>query len=259
MLKAIALGLVQGLTEFIPVSSSGHLILVGHVLNFPESSLAFDVALHIGTLVALLAVFSREFIKLARSIFDKTTKTKLAWLVVIATIPGALIGALLEGKVETVFRSTRLVAIDLIAMAVVMLIADRIASHRRKLETMGKGDALALGLAQGLAVIPGISRSGITITAGVLQGFDYVSATRFSFLMSAPIIAGAIVKVLLGGGVAAEISGHFGLFAAGIAASLLSGLWAIKFMLRYLENHGLKAFAYYRIALGLLVIISSLR
>lgn len=260
IIQAIILGLTQGLTEFIPVSSSGHLILVGHWLHFSGSGLAFDTALDIGTLAALLLFFRHDFVDLFIAIFKKSPKTKLAWLLILATIPGVLLGLALESKVKTVFRTDTRVAINLIVVAVIMLIADRVDRYKDQvlntprlgLKEMTAGRSLGIGLAQAIAVIPGVSRSGITISVAMFEGFDRVSATRFSFLLSAPIIAGATLKEVAGS--AGQLGSQLGLVVAGVLAAAISGYWAIKFMLKYLEKHGLSAFAYYRIVAGLIIL-----
>jgi undecaprenyl-diphosphatase len=255
LLQALILGIVQGLTEFIPVSSSGHLILVEKWLGFAHSGLTFDVALHIGTLGALLLFFRKDFLELGMALFKPSEKTKLARLLILATIPAVVVGSLLQSKAEAAFRSEQLVAINLIVVAFVMLAADRWGSRKHDLGKVTAGRALSVGFAQALAVVPGVSRSGITISAGLLQGFDRTAATRFSFLLSAPIIAGAILKVLAGGHVVQDVAANAGVFIVGVLASLISGYLAIKFLLSYLKDHGLGAFALYRIVLGVLILM----
>ncbi len=254
IIQAIILGITQGLTEFIPVSSSGHLILVGHLIGFKDSSLVFDAATNIGTLTALLIFFRRDFIEMVQSLFKNNEKTRLAWLLVIATIPAVIAGVLLQSKVETVFRSDHLVAVNLLVVGVLLIMADHFSKPRRELKDMKPKHAFSIGLSQALAIIPGVSRSGITITTGLFEGFDRVSATRFSFLLSAPIIAGATAKVLIGDTAMSQMSANLGIFVVAILASLVSGYWAIRFMLDYLQKHGLKWFGYYRITVGLLVL-----
>lgn len=256
LIQAIILGIVQGLTEFIPVSSSGHLILMDKWLGFSGAGLTFDVALHIGTFAALLLFFGKDFLALAKSIFIKDKNTKLAWLLVLGTIPAVVVGVLLQDLVETVFRSTNLVAFNLIWVGVLMLAVDRVAKRNQEISSLTPTKSLGIGAAQALALVPGVSRSGITITAGLLQGLDRVSATRFSFLLSAPAIAGATLKVIISDG--GQIASEPALFAAGIIASAVSGYLAIKFLISYLGKHGLGVFAYYRISLGTLILAMSL-
>lgn len=257
IIQAIILGLVQGLTEFIPVSSSGHLIIFHHLLKVGETGLGFDVALHFGTLIALLIFFWRDLWELFLAVFKKSEKTRLAWLLVAATIPAAIAGFLLEKKAESTFRSLRIVGITMLIFGIIMLIADKLYSRHKKhtdLDRISKTQALGMGLAQAIAVIPGVSRSGSTITTGLLLGLDRVSATRFSFLLGIPITAGAILKVFTENGAIHQVQNESTVFVIGVVAALLSGLFAIRFMLAYLSKHSLSVFAYYRIALGLVLL-----
>lgn len=258
IIQAIILGLIQGLTEFIPVSSSGHLVIAHHVLGVADSGLAFDVALHAGTLAALVGYFWKDLIVYAKSIFKKDNNTRLAYLLVLATIPAAVAGYLLEDKAQSQFRSVRLVAAAMLVFGLVMLLADRYYKsykQHNKLQDISTKQALVMGLAQAVAIIPGVSRSGSTITAGLFGGLDRVAATRFSFLLGIPITAGAILKVFSEGGVLQAAVEQQSVFLIGIVTALLSGLFAIKFMLGYLSKHGLGVFAYYRIGLGALILL----
>ncbi len=267
IIQAIILGIVQGLTEFIPVSSSGHLILVHQWLNINQSSQAgflFDMALNIGTLTALIIYFRMEILALIKAIFDKKAKEfKLAWLLVLATIPAAIAGFLLKSTAETAFRSSALVATSLIIVGAIMLLGEWYAK-RIKNKIMLNGvttkQSLAIGFSQALAVIPGVSRSGATITTGLFTGMDRVAATRFSFLLGIPIMFGAIMDTLLTKSALGSISDQKIIFIVGIITAFISGLFAIGFLLKYLARHTLSAFAYYRIVLGLsILIIISLR
>lgn len=255
--QAIILGLIQGLTEFIPISSSGHLVLAHHALGVFDHGLAFDVALHFGTLVALLIYFWRDLWRLALAVVHRRQESRLAWLLILATIPAAIIGYLLESTAEAHFRSIRLVATTTLIFGIIMLLTEsyyrRLSKHTR-LEQVGGSQALVMGLAQAVAVMPGVSRSGSTITAGMLAGLDRVAATRFSFLMGIPIIAGAALKVLTEGTTLAAIGSQRTVFAVGGITALISGWLAIRFMLSYLSRHGLYIFAYYRIGLGLMLL-----
>lgn len=256
LIKAIILGLVQGLTEFIPVSSSGHLILVGHAINFSYSGLAFDTALDIGTLAALLIFFWKDFWTLARDVVLGGKDRKLALYIIAATIPAVVIGVLIQSAAETIFRSNALVALNLIWVGLLMWWLDKGPQKVHDLEHIRLPQAVTVGFAQALALIPGTSRSGITITIGRALQFDRVTATRFSFLMSAPIIAGATLKVLAGSTALHQMAIAPSLYLAGIVAAFISGYWAIAFMIRYLSKHGLALFAYYRIAIGLLILLT---
>jgi undecaprenyl-diphosphatase len=260
ILEAIILGLVQGLTEFIPVSSSGHLVFLHDAFGITENGLMFDVALHIGTLGALVIYFYKDILLLIKGILGKYEHTKLAWLIAFATIPAVVSGILLQDKAESAFRSVRLVAINLILVAFIMLAAEWFAKRyqrKTKLEKTTPVQALAVGMAQAVAIIPGVSRSGSTITTGLFMGLDRVAATRFSFLLGIPITFGAVIKVLTEDGASRMVSDDFGLFAVGILAALLSGLFAIRFLLKYLAKHTLAVFAYYRIGLGIIVLLIS--
>ena len=258
IIQAIILGLIQGLTEFIPVSSSGHLVLAHHLLGIAEHGLAYDVALHFGTLVALVAYFWKDLLGYARSLIKKDDNTRLAYLLIAATVPAAVIGYLLESKAESQFRSVRLVGLTMLIFGGVMLLAEyyyRRQAKRTKLDDIQTPQALAMGFAQAIAILPGVSRSGSTITAGLFMGLDRIAATRFSFLLGIPITAGAVLKVFTEGGVLQSARDQQTVFVIGVVTALLSGLFAIRFMLSYLGKHGLQVFAYYRIALGMLILI----
>jgi undecaprenyl-diphosphatase len=257
--EALLLGIIQGLTEFIPVSSSGHLVLMQEALNVSHAGLSFDVMLHIGTLVALLIYFHKDIFQLAAGLIGKNSHTKLARLIVLATLPAVIAGMLVADYAETTFRSVYLVSFNLIFVGVLMILAERIAQRRKQslgLENIEKRQAMYIGLAQAAALVPGVSRSGATITAGIFNGLDRVAATRFSFLLAIPAIAGATLKVLIDG-TAQQSDIGLGVIAAGIIASFASGLFAIHFLIRFLSKHSLRVFAYYRIALGLVVVAVS--
>jgi undecaprenyl-diphosphatase len=258
LFQAFVLGIVQGLTEFLPVSSSGHLFLVRYLLEWPEPGLAFDVALHVGTLIAVLWYFQREWIALAAAAMRlvrqrgaRTAEERRVIFLVLATIPAALGGALLADYAETVFRHPRITAIALIALGLLLWIVDRVAPRIRSLDTMTWREAVMIGVAQVVALVPGVSRSGATMTAGRALGFDRQSAAVFSFLMSMPIIAAALVK---------EAPHAFGSgeplapILVGIVSSLISGWIAIAVLLRFLSTRSYGVFAVYRVALGLFVL-----
>lgn len=260
LLDALILGIVQGLTEFIPVSSSGHLVLLHDWLGVEQSGLAFDVALHAGTLLALLIFFRKDIMQLVVAVFKGGPMRRLAGILAVATVPAVIAGFLLEDMAETTFRSTRLVAINLIIVALLMLAAERYYQKhqsRTELEKVSPRQGLAVGVAQALAIVPGTSRSGITITTGLFAGLDRVAATRFSFLLGIPIMFGAILKIFVLDGGADQVVDQPAIFTVGILAAFLSGLFAIAFMMKYLAKHSLDVFAYYRIGLGLLVLIIS--
>lgn len=254
--EAIIYGIVQGLTEFIPVSSSGHLVLAHSWLG-GDDSLLFDVALHAGTLLALLIYFNKDILVLTKAFFVQSSQTKLARLLGLATIPAVISGVLLESYAESIFRSPKLVATNLIVVALIMLAVERYYEKQKthtKIESISTKQAVVAGLAQALAIVPGVSRSGSTITAGMMAGLDRVAAARFSFLLGVPIIFGALLKTLLSDNGLTEFSSQTGLFVVGIVTSFVFGLLAIKFLLGFLSNHGLAFFAYYRITLGIFVL-----
>ncbi len=194
-LQAIFLGIVQGLTEFLPISSSGHLALLEHYFNVQEAGLAFDVLLHVGTLVALIAYFWHDWLDMFKAVLKPERynrfERRLFWYLVVATIPGAVAGFLLEKKAETVFRAPMRIAILLGVMGIILYLADRLARHQRRLPGITLTDAILIGLSQALAIMPGVSRSGSTMTMALFLGFTRETAARFSFLMSTPIIFGA--------------------------------------------------------------------
>lgn len=251
---AIILGLIQGATEFIPVSSSGHLILAGQLMHFSYSGLAFDTALDVGTLVALYLFFAGDFIEVIKDVIKGGPKRRLGWLLAAATVPGVVVGILIQHAAETTFRSPQLVAFNLIWVGVLMWLVDAKSKDDKGIFDIRLPQALTVGIAQALALVPGVSRSGITITAGRALGLDRVSATRFSFLLSVPIITGATLKVLVSGDSVQQMTTMPELYAAGILAAFVSGYLAIKFLISYLSKHGLGLFAGYRIAVGLIIL-----
>lgn len=258
IIQAIIFGIIQGLTEFIPVSSSGHLVLAHHFFGETQTGLSFDVALHLGTLIALVIYFHKDIVKLARALVTKQPETRLAWLIALATIPAVIFGVLLEGAAESAFRSPWLVAVNFVIVSIVMLAAERHFSKVKQptqLQKITRKQALIVGFSQALAIIPGVSRSGSTITAGIFSGVDRVAATRFSFLLGIPIITGAVIKVFSDPATFSQFQDEKTVFLVGMSAALVSGLFAIRFLLRYLAKHTLAIFAYYRIAVAVIVFI----
>ena len=272
VVQALILGLVQGVTEFLPVSSSAHLVLVPEFFNIPAPTVAFDVLLHVATLVAVVGYFIGDVIKIVVALFRPRRMSEkdvrywrrlFLWLV-IGSVPAAIIGAALSGFFEDLFASTAAVGIFLVVTSLLLWGAD-IASGRaahRKREGAGLGqmrpiDALIVGFYQALAIAPGLSRSGSTIAAGVFLGFTRETAARFAFLLSIPAILGAFLFKLndLGGG-----SGGPGGVASlvGFVAAAASGFLAVRFMMRFLKKHRLLPFAAYTLVLGVFVVILSL-
>jgi undecaprenyl-diphosphatase len=267
--QAIVLALVQAFTEFLPVSSTAHLTLFPWLLGWQDPGLAFDVALHAGTLLAVLLYFFKDWLTLAlcgvglkypanAPSEEVAQQKKLFWYMVIGTIPGGLLGALFERKIEDHFRTPYVIAISMIAIALVMWWADSKSRLTRPLEQSNVGDALTIGTAQALALCPGVSRSGITITVGLFRGFTREAATRFSFLLSAPLIAGAVlshlpklIKLHKAGGLDLPLS----TLLISILVSGIAGYFVIAFFLRYLQTHTLKVFVFYRLLFGIIILV----
>jgi len=256
--QALVLGLVQGLGEFLPISSSAHLVLVPWLLHWPDPGLAFDVALHFGTLIAVLWYFRVQWVALIRAAWHIVVTRRVTspeeWRVVyllIATIPGGLAGLALEKRAESTFRNPALIGAALLAMGIALWLVDRYRNQRRGLNDMRVSDALAIGVAQAFAIIPGFSRSGTTITLGRGLALDREAAAEFSFLMSMPIIAGAamlkVPHVIRTEGVSLPL-------VVGVVAAALSGWAAISVLLRYVTRHSYGAFAVYRVLAGAAVI-----
>lgn len=261
--QAVVLAVVQGITEFLPISSTGHLILFPWFLRWKDPGLTFDVALHAGTLLAVLAFFWRmwvDMIKAAAGFGDSTKpevreNRKLFWLLVLGTIPGAIAGALFEKKADTVLRNPVIIGIALIVVALVMLAGEKLTRDTGSLTGVSALDALIVGIAQAFAVIPGVSRSGSTMSLGLFRSMKRETAARFSFLLSAPIIAGAVVlktyQVHKAGGLPADMRMPF---LAGVIVSALVGFFVIGWLIRFLETRTFKPFVIYRIALGVIVL-----
>lgn len=270
--QALILGLVQGLTEFLPISSTAHLALAPWLLGWRDQGLTFDVALHAGTLVAVLGYFLRTWVNLLAgglglrpsdqllwpgrnaSGTEVYQTRRLFWYLVLATFPAGIAGFLGESYVESTFRQPAVMGTALVVVGLVMWYADQRPAQGKTLDSVSLADALVIGFAQAIALVPGVSRSAITITAALFCGLRRDAAARFSFLLSTPIIAGAAAKKLL------EVL-HGGLepgmgwvFAAGFVASAIVGYLVIAFFLRYLQTHTLKIFVYYRILLGIVVL-----
>jgi len=255
VLQAIILGILQGLGEFLPISSSAHLILVPWFFGWGESGLAFDLALHLGTLVAVTIYFFKDLLGLAVAGLTKGTRTptgKLAWGIVLGTVPGALFGLLMEEQVEEVFRGNYLlIGILLAVVGAILYLVDRNGAKRRSLADIRLWDLFLIGCAQALAIIPGVSRSGATITAALLLGLERDSAARVSFLLGWPIIFGGAVMVLKDLDPAMFTPAFF----AGIAAAAISGYAVITFLMDYLRRGTFLVFAGYRAVIAAITIL----
>jgi undecaprenyl-diphosphatase len=281
IVEAIVLGIVQGLTEFLPVSSTAHLALVPWLVtklgwaNWNDPGLTFDVALHAGTLFAILIYFWRTWVQILRAAFggkvvrfsetsdsqvdltreEQSRERRLLWYMIAATMPAALAGALLERRIETSFRAPALVASMLITVAIIMWVAERRGRFLKPLTDITLADAMTVGVLQAFAVIPGVSRSGITITGGLFRNFTREAAARFSFLLSTPIIAGAallklhhVMKEGLPPGMATG-------FAVGMIVSAVVGYLTIAWFIRYLQAKTLTVFIVYRILFGIAILL----
>jgi undecaprenyl-diphosphatase len=271
VVQAVIMGIVQGFTEFLPISSSGHLIIVPFLFGWTDpfiTSLAFSVMLHIGTLTALLVYFRADWFRLVPAGFaaarDRSFRAdpdrRLAWLLIAATIPAAIVGFLLDDLIETAFREIGLVAVTLVGGAVILWLADRWGGRTKDVGDVTFPLAIGIGAAQALALVPGISRSGISISAARFAGLKREAAARFSFLMATPITAGAAIfeiRKLMAGDVAVGVSAAPPV--AGMLAAFVSGMVAIGFLLRYLRTRSLNIFVAYRLVLAAIVIVVWLR
>ncbi len=265
LLQAIVLGIVQGLTEFLPVSSSGHLLLGQYFLGLDQDrfGLSFDVALHLGTLVAVVSFFWRDLLRMAfaflRSFSHRDLANdadqRMAYLIIASTVPAALIGFLFEGFFEKTVRSPWVVVFNFVLIGALFIVGEVVGRRTREASKLGFGEAVGIGFAQAAALVPGVSRSGATITLGLFLGLRREEAARFSFLMSVPIIAGAggleLGEVISGGMDAAQTL----LFVVGFVTSAAVGYVTIRFLLNYLTNHSLRAFAFYRFGVAAVVAV----
>ncbi len=257
--RAIILGIIQGVAEFLPISSSAHLILIPYLLGWKESGLAFDVALHFGTMLAVLLLFFKEwwnlFIGAIKDIKTKkrSTEGKMFWYLIAATIPAGLVGVLLDDVIENVIRNKIwIIALALAIMGLFIFLGDKWASKHYKKETDFKNitlkQAIIIGVSQAFAVIPGFSRSGTTILAGRLQGISKEAITKFTFLLSVPVICGAAILKLGDLVFTKEV-------IIGIIVSFATGILAIKFLLSYIKKHDFSVFAFYRVLLSIIVFV----
>ena len=272
--QALVLGLVQGLTEFLPVSSSAHLVFVPWLLGWDDkavTSIQFDVALHMGTLLAVLVYFAADWRRLIvaffASVFERRIggdpDRRLVWLIVLGTIPAALAGLLVESSVDAVFHDPQnlragllVIAVMMIVMGALLLLAERVGKRTIPIEGVRLPTAMAVGVAQALALIPGVSRSGSTITAGLFAGLKREAAARFSFLLSTPVVLAAGVKQVYdmakeGGLPAGDQLGFF----VGFLASAVSGFLCISFLMRYLQRHSTAPFIWYRFMVGAALLV----
>lgn len=260
LVQIMVLALIQGLTEFLPISSSAHLILSPYLFGFADQGLAFDVAVHVGSLFAVLAYFRHDVLDVSRAWLtslprggEATAGSRLGWAIILGTIPVVIAGILLKGLVENEMRSPLLIATTTIGFGVVLWWADAAASRERQLDALTWRDALLIGIAQALALVPGTSRSGITMTAALMLGFNRRAASRFSFLLAIPTVLMSAIWVTkdlvqLGGPVA------WNDLALAILLSFTAAYATIHYFLRFIERIGMAPFAVYRFALGIVII-----
>jgi len=256
--QAIFLGLVQGVTEVLPISSSGHLVLIPWIFHFPDPGLAFDVALHLGTLIAIVAFFLPDWIRIISGFYAGVKKRRFAsyderlpLYILVSTIPGFLAGYFLNDMAESTFRSPLLIAGMVFLFGIVLLLAEKSVKSAVRTKKDDYKSSLMTGIAQAVAIIPGVSRSGITISAGMFQGFTREAAAKFSFLISAPIILGAGVFEMRGMAMS-EFANI--IFWAGFVSSVVASFLSIRFLMSFVKNHKLNVFAYYRFALAAIIL-----
>jgi undecaprenyl-diphosphatase len=260
-LEAVLLGLVQGLTEFLPISSSGHLRIVPALLGWDDPGAGFTAVIQLGTMAAVLIYFRRDLWRIARAwlrelrvpIRRSSQEARLGWFILLGTIPISIFGVVFSNQIESGARSLYLIGTALILFSFVMLLAERLGSRQRTLEELDGRDGAYIGMAQALALIPGVSRSGATISAGLLRGFDRVAAARYSFLLSVPAVVLSGLFELRKVGEAGEPP--VGATIVATLVAFVTGYAAIAWLLRYLGTHSLRVFVLYRIPLGVLVLV----
>jgi len=260
--QVIVLAIIQGITEFLPISSHAHLILAPMLLGWTDPGLTFDIALHAGTLVAVLLFFFRDWLQVIAQGFglnygsDPQLKQNrmLLWYLAVGSIPAAIVGYIFKEQAEE-WKNPFVIGAMMIGIGLVMWLAERLGSEKKDLAAVTFPDSVAIGAAQALAVVPGVSRSGVTIAASLFRGIDRPASARFSFLLSTPVIAGsalfALRKVMKEGGLPADMKVPF---AVGIAVSAAVGIVVIAFFLKYLQRHSLRLFIYYRLIFGIIII-----
>jgi len=260
-LNAIIFGIIQGITEFLPISSSGHLVILHQFLSIPvQNELSFDIVLHLASLTAVIIYFHNDILKLIKGFFDYKNKTKnndyrLAWFIILATIPAAVFGFFLEDIIESALRNLWTVVVMLVLVGIFFIIAEKISKKDKELTSLTLKSSLLIGLAQAIALIPGTSRSGITIIAGMFTGLKKINAIRFSFLLSIPIIAGAnLVKLphILQADLALN---ETVILIIACLATFVSSIFTIKYFLQFAQKFSFVFFAYYRFALAFILAV----
>lgn len=250
--QILVLGLTQGATEFLPISSTAHLILLPWFFKFPDPGLIFDISLHLGTLLAVIFFFRKEWWNLIKNL----KKNNLVVLLVFATIPGVILAVLFESWAETGLRSPFLIALSLAVFGIILWLVDTRVKHLNDLNHLNKSQAFFIGLWQALAIVPGVSRSGATISGGLLIGLRREAAVKFSFLLSAPIITGSVMVGLFKMVENGKWRMESGELILGTLTSFIAGMLAIKFLLKFIRTHSFLPFVVYRILLAVLILAS---
>lgn len=268
MIGVIILAIIQGIAEFLPISSSAHLIIfrdlfgIGSNMVNGDIALIFDIALHFGTLLAILVYFFKDFLEMIVKGFSKGVKDdkgKILWYIIIATIPAAIVGVLFEDVIEDVVRKNFIIiGSALIIMGIIIYLCDKYNKESKDIKKMSIIDALIIGCSQVFALIPGFSRSGTTITASRCLKMNRSDSAKFSFYLSAPVVAGATLLSLIKGNNIELIFSNLSVFIIGVGVAFISGLLCIEFLLKYIKKHDFKIFMWYRVVLGLIVIIYSI-
>ena len=264
IIQVIILGIIQGIAEFLPISSSAHLIIFRDIFGIGEFitgdfEMSFDIALHFGTLLAILVYFFKDFFKMIKDGFTKGVKTtdgKILWYIVVATIPAAIFGVLLEDKIDELVRSNYVLICGCLAlMGIIIYLCDKRNKQIKTFKTMKLKDAIIIGFSQVCALIPGFSRSGTTIAAARCLKMKREDAAKFSFYLSAPVVAGAVAIKVLKGEMLSLITFNPTIFIIGVLISFISGLLCIKFLLKYIKSHDYNIFMWYRLGIALLSLI----
>ena len=264
ILQVIILGIIQGIAEFLPISSSAHLIIFRDIYGIGsfitgDFEMCFDIALHFGTLLAILAYFFKDFLNMIKDGFTKGVKTtngKILWYIVVSTIPAAIIGVLFEEKIDELVRSNYVLILSCLAlMGIIIYLCDRYNKQDKSFKDMKLKDAIIIGCSQVCALIPGFSRSGTTIAAARCLKFNREEAAKYSFYLSAPVVAGAVAIKVLKGEMLSLITYNPTVFIMGVSVAFISGLLCIKFLLRYIKNHDYNIFMWYRLIIALVSLV----
>ena len=259
IIQAIILGVVQGITEVLPISSSGHLVLFPWFFNFKDPGLSFDVALHLGTLLAIVSIFRNDILNILKGGLNIITKKdpsdfyqKLFLFLAVATVPGIVAGVFLKNYAENAFRNPIIIAGTLVLFGLILYIADKLDIKPKNLEKITFLDSVAIGISQAIAIIPGVSRSGITISAGLFRKLNREDGARFSFILSVPIILGAGLYQLKELSFESLVSP---VFIIGFLAAFISSFASVKFLMSFVRNHSFNVFVYYRMVLAVVIIL----